>query len=103
MGKSSQEKINYAIELLKKGKTFREIQAILQKKFHSSMSFSTLTKLKKILSEKNDQSQRITLLEKELALFKKLYFDLLEKVNNSKGEHADLINNISKKDKRGDP
>ena len=94
MGRSSQEKINYAVKLIKVGKTFREIQEILKKKFNSSMSFSTLSKLKQIQSKGSEESEKVSRLEQELSLFKKLYFDLLENVNNSKKNPS--------KDKDGD-
>jgi hypothetical protein len=79
MGKSSQEKIDYAITLLKLGKTFRNIQKQLKNKFGSSMSFSTLTKLKDISAKNTEESVKIKQLEQELALFKRLYFELLDK------------------------
>ncbi len=94
MGRSSQEKINTAIELLKEGKTFREIQKQLKLHYKSTMSFSTLSKLNKIQTVNTEESDKIHRLEQELQLFKKLYFELLEKVNNSK--------NISSKDKNGE-
>lgn len=86
LGRSSQEKIDFAVELLKAGKPYREIQKQLKKKFNSSMSFSTLTKLKNIHTKTMEQSDRITRVEQELELFKKLYFDLLEEVKQSKLE-----------------
>lgn len=95
MGRSSQEKIDTAVELLKTGKTFREIQAVLQQKFKSSMSFSTLSKLKNIQSTNSEDSEKIRRLTQELNLFKKLYFDLIEKENKSK-------KNSSTKEKNGD-
>ena len=79
MGKSSQEKIDYAITLLKMGKTFRDIQKQLKNKFGSSMSFSTLTKLKDISAKNTEESAKIKQLEQELTLFKRLYFELLNK------------------------
>ena len=85
MGKSSQEKIDYAITLLKIGKTFRDIQKQLKNKFGSSMSFSTLTKLKDISAKNTEESAKIKQLEQELTLFKRLYFELLNK-NQEEGD-----------------
>ena len=94
MGRSSQEKINTAIDLLKEGKTFREIQKQLKQKYKSTMSFSTLSKLKNIQTTNTKESDKIHILEQELKLFKRLYFELLEKVNNSE--------NIPSEDKPGE-
>jgi len=88
MGKSSQEKIDYAITLLKMGKTFRDIQKQLKNKFGSSMSFSTLTKLKEISAKNTEESAKIKQLEQELTLFKRLYFELLDK-NQEEGGPTD--------------
>ncbi len=96
MGRSSQEKIDTAIELLQAGKTFREIQAVLQQKFKSSMSFSTLSKLKKIQSTNTEESEKIRRLEQELELFKKLYFDLVEKENKSKNNTTNTATTATK-------
>ena len=94
MGRSSQEKIDAAIELLKKGKTFRDVQKKLKEQFHSTMSFSTLSKLKNIQTSSSKEYEKIQRLELELDLFKNLYFDLLEKVKNSD-------NSISKNNTEG--
>ncbi|UYP44339.1 hypothetical protein NEF87_000624 [Candidatus Lokiarchaeum ossiferum] len=98
MGKSSKEKINYAVELLKQGKTYREIQKELKTQFGSTMSFSTLQKLNQVQEKVIGENSRIQELEQELALFKRLYFELLKKYD-SLHEQEDNQNGKSKKTK----
>jgi hypothetical protein len=79
MGRSSREKIEFATNLLKQGKTFREIRQMLKQKFGTSMSFTTLTKLSMIQETEETNLIRMEKLEQELDLFKNLYFDLKKK------------------------
>lgn len=78
MGKSSEEKIEYAEELINQGVPYRAIQIRLKEKFDSGMSNSTLQKLQARHDHIVDLEDRIDMLEKELALFKRLYFELLD-------------------------
>ncbi len=77
MGKSNQEKLDLAEQLLQEGKPYRLIQEALLAKFGSGMSNTTL---KRMLKEKNkiyQLEEQNKQLEHELALFKKMYFELL--------------------------
>ena len=76
MGKSSKEKIDLAEDLLSKGIPYRAIQEELKKKFGSGMSNNTLKTLHSSQSRVIILEERIEFLEDELALFKKLYFQL---------------------------
>jgi len=76
LGKSSKEKIDLAETLLSKGIPYRKIQEELKKKFGSGMSNNTLKTLQSSQSRVNILEERIEFLEDELALFKKLYFQL---------------------------
>ncbi|UYP44686.1 hypothetical protein NEF87_000971 [Candidatus Lokiarchaeum ossiferum] len=85
MPKSSEAKVNLAKKLLEAGMPQRDVQKILQKTFGSGMSNTTFQKI----MEKNDEVSQLkeeieTLqakLEKsqhDLALYKHLYFELLQ-------------------------
>lgn len=76
MGKSNDNKINYAQDLLRKGIPYRDIQNELKKKYGSGMSNTTLKNLQKEQSEIKFLKEKIEYLEDELELFKKLYFQL---------------------------
>ena len=82
MVKSSKEKLDTAKKLLLQGAPYREIQKKLNDQYGSGVSNSTLIKLQK----KNDEIQLLKLenfqLKEELALFKKLYFELLAATKN---------------------
>jgi len=83
MGKSSQEKFDLAEQLLQEGKPYKFIQEKLLEKFGSGMSNTTL---KRLLREKNkiyQLEEKNTQLEHELALFKKMYFELLNATKKS--------------------
>ncbi|MBD3351009.1 MAG: hypothetical protein GF364_05935 [Candidatus Lokiarchaeota archaeon] len=75
------KKIQYAMELIKKGLTYREIQDELHAKFNSSISNSTIKKLHRKIEEEYSKDAEIARLKKELKVFKDLYFELLEKVD----------------------
>jgi hypothetical protein len=80
MGKSSREKLEYAKDLLFKKIPYLKIQELLKEKFcDRGVSNSTLKKLSEELKGNNEYLFRIKNLEKELKLFKKLYFDLKKK------------------------
>ena len=76
MGKSSKEKIELAEKLLINNTSYRLIQEELKKKFGSGLSNTTLKKLQRDQSRVNILEERIEFLEDELAIFKKLYFQL---------------------------
>jgi hypothetical protein len=76
LGKSSKEKIGLAEKLLRNGTSYRLIQEELIKKFGSGMSNTTLKNLQRSQSRVINLEEKIEFLEDELALFKKLYFQL---------------------------
>lgn len=76
MGKSSKEKIELAEKLLINKTSYRLIQEELKKKFGSGLSNTTLRDLQRDQSRVNILEEKIEFLEEELALFKKLYFQL---------------------------
>ena len=76
MGKSSKEKIALAEKLLISNTSYRLIQEELKKKFGSGLSNTTLKKLQRDQSRVKILEEKIEFLEDELALFKKLYFQL---------------------------
>ena len=76
MGKSSKEKIELAEKLLINKTSYRLIQEELKKKFGSGLSNTTLRNLQRDQSRVNILEEKIEFLEEELALFKKLYFQL---------------------------
>lgn len=80
MGKSSQKKIDYAKSLLKEGIPYLTIQERLKANFGNGMSNTTLNKIKNHIFSSKVKDDKIQELERELALFKKLYFELLDKV-----------------------
>ena len=80
MGKSSQKKIDYAKSLLKEGIPYLTIQERLKANFGNGMSNTTLNKLQKHIFSSKVKDDKIQELERELTLFKKLYFELLDKV-----------------------
>ncbi len=71
------------MELLKQGCTYREIQDKLKETFGSSVSNSTIKKLRDKYEQEVSKDAEIYRLKKELALFKRLYFELLEKVKDN--------------------
>jgi len=76
LGKSSKEKIDLAEKLLSNGTSYRLIQEELKKNFGSGMSNTTLKNLQRSFKGKNLLKEKIEFLEDELALFKKLYFQI---------------------------
>ena len=79
MGRSSREKIDFAKLLIEKDLPYTEIQKKLIEQYGSGMSNSTIKNLAKKKEEVGDLKMKIKDLERELSLFKRLYFDLLEK------------------------
>ncbi len=71
------------MELIRKDYTYREIQDKLKETFGSSISNSTIKKLHDKYKREVSKDAEIARLKKELALFKRLYFELLEKVEKS--------------------
>ena len=80
---SNPEIVLQASELLQQGKTYREIQEILKKKFGKGLSNNTLKKIRKNLTENCSKDREIARLNQELSLFKNLYFELLEETKRS--------------------
>lgn len=78
MGKSQKPKLERAMELLDQQIPYREIQEILKNEFGSGLSNTSLRNIQKeqdTLEQLTDENQR---LKEELAIFKKLYFELVE-------------------------
>ncbi|MHA1619222.1 MAG: hypothetical protein ACTSVZ_08060 [Promethearchaeota archaeon] len=78
MVKSDPEIIKTASEMMLQGKSYREIQDCLFAKYKSGLSNNTLKKIKKEQNALEKKDQEIARLRRELNLFKKLYFELLE-------------------------
>lgn len=78
MGKSSQEKIEFARDLLKIGVPYREIQANLKIKYGSGMSNTTLQGLVEEAEETRRCEEKLRKCEEELRMYKQLYFELLD-------------------------
>ena len=77
MVKSSKEKLDLTMKLLQMGLPYRDIQEKLRLQFGSGVSNTTLMKLQKkndAISQLRKENEQI---KEELALFKKLYFELL--------------------------
>ena len=79
IGRSTQEKIEFAKKLVGEGLSYQDIQVKLRDRFGSGMSNSTLKQLREVNSKLEGQSDQIRQLEQELSLFKKAYFELLDK------------------------
>ncbi len=80
MANITHEKRDFARKLLKADVPYKEIQELLKVRFGSGLSNTTL---KKLGEDENIIAKLQTELEKtkeQLALFKKLYFDLIEKM-----------------------
>ncbi|QEE16787.1 hypothetical protein DSAG12_02617 [Promethearchaeum syntrophicum] len=91
MVKSSKEKLDLTRKLLQMGLSYRDIQEKLRLQFGSGVSNTTLIKLQKKNDEVSQLRKENDQLREELALFKKLYFELLaltkkrmEKIKNEK-------------------
>ena len=77
MVKSSKEKLDLTRKLLKMGLSYRDIQEKLRLQFGSGVSNTTLIKLQKKNDEVSQLRKENDQIREELALFKKLYFELL--------------------------
>ena len=80
MGKSSQEKIEYAQQLLSADIPYREIQEYLKLRFGSGMSNTTLQKLQDEHDEINRLREELKRCKYQVDLYKRLYNELLEKL-----------------------
>ena len=80
IGKSSQEKYQFTKNLLKIGVPYRQIQFNLKVKFGTGMSNTTLQNLYEEVLIELEREDRIKQLEREVKLFRQLYFELLEKM-----------------------
>jgi hypothetical protein len=82
------DKIQFVEDLLALGKKYRDIQDAMKKKFGVGMSNTTLKKIHGRMSKMRMLEEKVSYLEEELALFKKLYFELLlatkKKLHSSK-------------------
>ena len=103
MGKSSLEKVYFAEDLFKQGKSYRFIQSQLVEKFGSGMSNTTLKNLQKRTTKMAQFQIRISELEHELALFKRLYFEIkdqllkrMQKKNSNQNIDVSININIRK-------
>ncbi len=84
MPRSSKEKVKYAKELIEKDLSYDEIQSQLFDRFGSGMSNSTIKKMSEKKENINDLKAQNEELKRDLQLFKRLYFDLLEKTEKKK-------------------
>jgi hypothetical protein len=80
MGKSSQEKIEYAQQLLRADIPYREIQEYLKLRFGSGMSNTTLQALQVERDEIGRLKEELKRCHHQLDLYKRLYHELLEKL-----------------------
>ena len=78
MGKSNKGKLEFAHNLIHLGIPYREIQLKLKKEYGSGVSNNTLKKMNEEKSKIEEMEIEMATLKKELILFKKLYFELLE-------------------------
>ena len=83
IGKSSEEKIGLTKNLLKMGVSYRDIQLNLKIKYGNGMSNTTLQNLQTEVQNELAREDRIKQLETELALYKQMYFELLETVKKN--------------------
>ena len=84
MGRSSRDKIEYVKTLIEKDLQYDEIQKKLFEKFGSGMSNTTIKNLSRKKEDVGQLKTKIKDLERDLSLFKRLYFDLLEKTEKKK-------------------
>ena len=78
MGRQDEEKKRLAKKLLQHGLPYRAIQSQLKIKFGSGFSNTTLQKIQIDLDNDDDLRAELIRVQNELALYKKLYFELLE-------------------------
>ncbi|WP_457559038.1 hypothetical protein [Candidatus Harpocratesius sp.] len=78
MGKSTIEKLDYAKSLLRAGIPYRDIQIQLRIKFGSGVSNTTLQNLYQEMIDEMDLRSQLSECKRELALYKKLYFELVD-------------------------
>ena len=91
MGRSSREKIEYAKKLVGDGLLYEEIQKKLKDRYGSGMSNTTLKRMRENKSKIEDHSKRIGQLESQLTMFKKIYFEMkekMEKMEKDKNSHS---------------
>ena len=78
MGKSSDEKLEFARTMLRQGLGYREIQQLLKDKYGAGVSNSTLQSLQEEIDDLEILKRELERTERELALYKNLYFELLD-------------------------
>ncbi len=74
------EKLEFIINLIEENKTYREIQNQLKLHFGSGVSNSTLKNIMQEMDESRKQEREIDRLKKELSIFKRLYFEIIEEI-----------------------
>ena len=84
-----EEKIQFVENLLSIGKTYRDIQELMKQKFGSGMSNTTLQKIHARMSKVRQLEEKVQYLEEELALFKRLYFELLTATKKKLGQKVE--------------
>jgi hypothetical protein len=84
--KSNKEKQDFAVNLLRKGISYNIVNDKLKSKYGTGMSNSTLKKLRNYAYSEPTNKDKIIELEQELKLFKRLYFELLEKDKKTTGK-----------------
>lgn len=75
---SKEEKSFYARKLLRLELPYREIQSELKRKYGSGVSNSTLKEIQDDLQKIDKLREENHKLRKELAMYKSLYFDLMD-------------------------
>ena len=83
--KKDDDKNQFVESLLQIGKNYRDIQDALKKKYGTGMSNTTLKKIHARMSKVRQLEEKVAYLEEELALFKRLYFELLRATKKKLG------------------
>ena len=86
MGKSSQAKLDYVKSLLQAGIPYRDIQDRLKQLFGSGVSNTTLQNLVSEIEQEGDVTRQLEQCQQELALYKKLYFEMLTAMKEKLGK-----------------
>lgn len=76
------EKRDFAKKMLKANIPYKEIQSLLKHRFGSGMSNTTLKNLAEESNEIERLQEELQKTKEQLALFKKLYFDIVDKMRD---------------------
>ncbi len=76
--------------MVKQGIPYRNIQSTLKAQFGSGISNTTFKKIRDRAEHDQSLEARIEELERELALFKRLYFELLERVGANTKDNGNI-------------